>query len=312
MLITSIICSIFPMLIYLYFLWKFDKNEPEPIKFVFLHFIYGATIAIFFGIVGSKLLSVPLVFLFSDQTINLLKIVLVAPFVEEIAKASLLFKTIHNKNVDNLTDGLIYGGAIGLGFGMTENFFYFILYGDSFASFLPLFVIRSAFSAVMHALSTASVGGFMSLAKYSSDIKLIFTSIFALLIAMFIHFSWNLSVLFENTFFIGIIFMIIVFVIFLLTYYFSIKYENKIIRKELKNEIPDDLLIILTSLNKFRNGWFSKKHKNDFIQTATLLAFRKHQVDISGNNNELYTNEIEQLRIKIAELVGINKNLEQI
>ena len=81
------------------------------------------------------------------------------------------------------------------------------------------------------------------------------------------------------------------------------KYENRIIKKELKNEIPDNLLLILSTTNKFKNGWFAESYKNIFIQKTTLLAFRKHQVDISGNNNELYNNEIMQLRIDINELI---------
>ena len=67
MIILSLIAAILPMLIYLFFLWKFDKNEHEPIKFVLYHFFYGATIAIILGLVGSKLLSIPLTFLFSEE-----------------------------------------------------------------------------------------------------------------------------------------------------------------------------------------------------------------------------------------------------
>ena len=303
MFILALIGAIIPMSIYLYFLWKFDKNEREPIKFVLYHFLYGGTIAIILGIIGSKIISYPLNFILTDGTNNLIQIILVAPFVEEIAKATILFKTIYSKNVDNLTDGLIYGGAIGLGFGMTENFLYFFMFSDSFYNFLPLFIMRTSFSAVMHCFSTATIGGIMSLSKYSSDLKLIFSTILALLIAMFIHFTWNFSVILDSTYTIGIVFMIIVYFLFFLTYFFSIKYENRIIKKELKNEIPDNLLLILSTTNKFKNGWFAESYKNIFIQKTTLLAFRKHQVDISGNNNELYNNEIMQLRIDINELI---------
>jgi len=309
MFILALIGAIIPMSIYLYFLWKFDKNEPEPIKFVIYHFLYGATIAIILGIIGSKIISIPLNFIFTEDTNNLLTIILVAPFVEEIAKATLLFKTIKSKNFDNLTDGLIYGGAIGLGFGMTENFLYFIAFSESFGDFLPLFILRTSFSAVMHCFSTASVGGLMGLSKYSSNLKLIFISVFALIIAMLIHFTWNFSIILENTFFIGIIFIIIVSFLFFLTYYFSLKYEYSIINKELKNEIPDNLLSVISSANKFKKGWFTQPYQNIFIQKATLLAFRKHQVDISDNNNELYNNEILQLRIDIAELLKSYKKL---
>lgn len=196
MMTLLIIVAILPMLIYLFLLWKFDKNEPEPIKFVLLHFVFGATAAVILGIVGSLTLSFPLSYLFSEDTNTLLKVIIIAPIIEELAKASLLFKTISNNKIDNLTDGLIYGGAIGLGFGMTENFFYFITFGDSLQTLIPIVIMRTLFSAVMHTIATATVGGMMSLAKYSSKNKFVISTVGGLLIAMFIHFIWNFSVSF--------------------------------------------------------------------------------------------------------------------
>ncbi len=306
MLLLSLIGATLPMLVYLFFLWKFDKNEPEPIKFVLFHFLYGASFAIIIGIIGSKMFSFPLDFIFGKETTSLLKVIIIAPIVEELAKALLLLKTIKNKNVDNLTDGLIYGAAIGLGFGMTENFLYFIFFSNSLATFLPIFIIRSGFSAVMHSLSTATIGGLMSLTKYSSRSKFIKTTIAGLIFAIFIHFIWNLSVSFSNTFLFGIVLMLFVILLFIVIYYLSIQFENKIIKKELANEIPQNLLILLTSVFKHKKGWFLKPYQNKFIKTATLLAFRKHQVEISDKNGELYIHEIEQLRLEISELIELN------
>ncbi len=308
MILLSIIAAILPMLIYLFFLWKFDKNEPEPIKFVLYHFIYGATVAIILGLVGSKILSFPLNLLFSEEINILLKTIMIAPIVEELAKASLLFKTISNKNIDNLTDGLIYGGAIGLGFGMTENFFYFIAFGDSLTTLIPIIIMRTLFSAVMHTISTATVGGMMSLAKFSSKNKFSVSTIVGILIAIFIHFTWNFSVSYSTTFFIGIVFMLFIITIFILTFYFSLKFENKIIRKELVNEIPTNLLLQLTSSKRFKKGWFLKPFQNKFIELTIKLAFRKHEVEISEGNNELYIVEIESLREQISELIEKHNN----
>ena len=86
MLLISVLGAILPMLIYLYFLRKFDKNEPEPIKIVILHFFYGATVSVILGVLGSLLFSLPFSVIFSEQTTDLLKVILVAPFVEEIAE----------------------------------------------------------------------------------------------------------------------------------------------------------------------------------------------------------------------------------
>ena len=200
---------------------------------------------------------------------------------------------------------MVYGGAIGLGFGMTENFLYYILYAESFTQLLPLLIMRTAFSAVMHGLATATVGGMMSLVKYSSTFRKTMVTLLGLLIAIFIHFAWNLSVSFSQTVILGSFFMLFIIFVFIVVYYFSIKYENNIIRKELKNEIPNQFLINITSSNKYKNKWFIKSYQKVFIQKATLLAFRKHEVDISHKNRELYIQEIEQLQLEISELINI-------
>ena len=86
--------------------------------------------------------------------------IVVAPIVEEITKGLFLLITITNKKFDNITDGIVYGGAIGLGFGMTENFLYFVSYGESISNWIMLVIVRSLFSAVMHCVSTATLGRF--------------------------------------------------------------------------------------------------------------------------------------------------------
>ena len=305
MLLVSIAGAVIPILIYLYFLRILDKNEPEPIKIVVVHFIYGATLSVILGILGSKVLSIPLNLLTNGDTSNILKIILIAPLVEEVAKASLLFKTINKKYVDNLTDGLVYGGAIGLGFGMTENFLYFYLFSESLNMLIPIFIMRTFFSAVMHGLATATVGGMMSLAKFSTPFRKSMAAILGLLLAMFIHFIWNFSVSYSDTIFIGISFMLFILIVFVLVYYFSLKFENKIISNELKNEIPQHLLSFITSSKKTKNEWFVHPYQKEFKQKAILLAFRKHEVDISDKNRELYEQEIEELRLEISQLLNI-------
>ena len=139
MIFTSVTAAVIPMLIYLLLLWKFDKYEPEPIKFVLFHFLWGATVAVVIGFTWSKLVSIPLKILIENSgDVNIFQIIFVAPIVEEMSKGLLLFKTMKDKRFNNLTDGLVYGGAIGLGFGMTENFLYFITFGNSITSLLYL------------------------------------------------------------------------------------------------------------------------------------------------------------------------------
>ena len=149
---ATILAAIFPMLAYLFFLWKADKYEPEPIKYLLLHFLWGAFGAVIIAIIGSELLSLSLGSFLTIKSLSLVQIILIAPVVEELAKGSLLLRTVKNIKVDNLTDGLVYGGAIGLGFGMTENFMYFISNAEDPQVWISIVIIRSCFSAVMHCI----------------------------------------------------------------------------------------------------------------------------------------------------------------
>ena len=73
MIITSLAAAIIPMVIYLLLLWKFDKYEPEPIKFVLFHFLWGATVAVILGFLWSKLLSIPMkIFIENPQAANIM------------------------------------------------------------------------------------------------------------------------------------------------------------------------------------------------------------------------------------------------
>ena len=117
------------MLLYLVLIWKFDRYDREPFKLVFTNYLWGALGAIVLAILGSFLLtSIASIFIKEDLQLSRFGAIVVAPVVEEITKGMFLLITIANRKFDNITDGIVYGGAIGLGFGMTENFLYFITY----------------------------------------------------------------------------------------------------------------------------------------------------------------------------------------
>lgn len=311
MIVTSLFAAIIPMTFYLIFLWKFDKYDPEPLKLVLLHFLWGASAAIILGIVGSKLISIPLQLVITiPEKVSLLQIILVAPLIEELSKGALLFRTKNDGNFDNLIDGLVYGGAIGLGFGMTENFLYFITFGDSLENLLWLILIRSGFSAVMHGMATAAFGALLSVSKYSEERNKRLLVVAGFLIAVSIHFIWNFSVSFTNTFLFGIFFIIVIVGIFITVFIFALKIEKKIITNELCNEIPEKYIPFLTSTVRSRKGWFVEKYRKEFISASIKLAFRKHELEISIEKKEIYIVDIRELRIKVNELLHLN-NIEE-
>ncbi|MCX7876221.1 MAG: PrsW family intramembrane metalloprotease [Melioribacteraceae bacterium] len=288
-----------------------DKYEPEPIKFVLLHFFWGAFGAIIFGIVGSSFLG-----MFSNLFFNIptekiestnISSVLFAPISEEFAKGIFLIFSSRSKKFDNATDGIVYGAAIGLGFGMTENFLYFISFTESIKSWIILIVIRSLFSAVMHAISTGIFGAILGLTKYWSNIFRLPIILIALIFSMSIHSFWNFSVSNSETYFFGFITMILLISIFIQTLKLAAKNDKKIILNELQDEIKNNYLPEV-ALKFFLTRIYNSDYKltRKILNMLVHLAFTKVKFKKShGTTKEFYYNEILYYRNELNKFFEI-------
>lgn len=311
LILFSAIAAIIPMSFYLFLIWKFDRYDREPFKLVLINYLWGALGAILFAIIGSLILTSLISFFLEDkELLSKFGAIIVAPFVEEITKGFFLLITISSKKFDNITDGIVYGGAIGLGFGMTENFLYFLAFSESVSGWIMLVIIRSLFSAVMHCVSTATLGAFLAMAKFKSLKRKVVLGITGLLAAMIIHSIWNSTVSFERTAPIGFVFMIFSIFIFIIVYVISIKREKVLIYNELKEEsdsglIPEAHLNILSSSLREKKGWLEESSRNAYIKAATTLAFRKMQHRNSkGASKVYYQMDIDNYRNFIVALLS--------
>ena len=317
MIWLSAFASIIPMSLYLVFLRNMDKFEKEPLKLVIKHFIWGATGAIFFAVIGSEFLAFPLNSIFTEPSIrSLLMAVLVAPLVEETTKGVYLFKTAKGFAIDNITDGLVYGGAIGLGFGMTENFFYFLSASNSISSWVTTVVLRTTFSAVMHSIATASFGAFIAMRKFSNNRKRNLLPFIGFLIAILIHFLWNISVSFSFTSIFGYLFLLLVIAVFFIVFKLSLKNERQIIETELKDEnIPSTIITELLSITKNEKKRIDQSANKEYISLAVKLAFRKRQLlTVTAKDRIFYSNDILRIREELKHnliILNLKDNNEQ-
>ena len=315
LIILSALAAIIPMSIYLVLIWKFDRYDREPFKLVFTNYLWGALGAIVLALLGSFLLTAVASFFINDNLqLSRFGAIVVAPIVEETTKGMFLLITISNKKFDNITDGIVYGGAIGLGFGMTENFLYFVSYADSIPNWIMLVVVRSLFSAVMHCVSTATLGAFLGFAKFKASGKKMLYAFVGLVTAMLIHSIWNFSLSFETITPIGFLFMLVSIIIFISTFAISLRGERKIILNELKEEaenklIPESHLVILSSPQRERKGWLDERIRKTYIKAATILAFRKVQLKNSnGASKAYYELDVENYRTFIGTLLSNSKS----
>ncbi len=310
LIIFSALAAIVPMSIYLVLIWKFDRYDREPFKLVLINYMWGALGAIVLALLGSLFFTfIASLFIRDSVQLSRFGAIVVAPIVEEITKGLFLLITIANKKFDNITDGIVYGGAIGLGFGMTENFLYFVTYGESVANWIMLVIVRSLFSAVMHCVSTATLGAFLGLAKFKTPAKKVVYAFIGLMIAMLIHSIWNFSLSYENNAPIGFLFMFVSIIIFLSTFSISLRGERRTIFNELKEEseigiIPESHLVILSSPQRERKGWLDERTRKTYINAATTLAFRKVQLrNSSGASKTYYEMDVENYRDFIKKLL---------
>lgn len=308
---ASLLAAALPMLTYLFFIWWFDSYDREPFVLVLKNYFWGAIGAIIFSIAWSGILSAVIsVFVKDEAFMSNIETILIAPFVEEITKGAFLLFTMRHKKFDNITDGIVYGGAIGLGFGMTENFIYFLVYGDTLANWITIVILRTIFSAVMHCVATGTFGAFLGYAKFKKPILKFILPVIGLSVAMFIHFMWNLSVSFESTTFLGFFFMIFTIALFISIFSLSILSEKKIIYNELITEvhnglIPLEHISVLNSPKRNKPGWIDESIRKSYIGAATTLAFRKMQLQNStGFSRNYYEEDVNYYRDFIKNLLS--------
>ncbi len=312
--------SVVPMIIYLVIIWWMDRYEREPFWLVSMNFFWGATGAIIFGFIGSRIMGLGVsefIYKFANDSDagtlnNLAGAVIVAPIVEELTKGIFLLMVAFSRHFDGPVDGAVYGGAIGLGFGMTENFLYFMSFPQDYVGLLVLVIMRTFSSAVLHCCATAVFGAAIGYAKFKGIFAKLTIIPLGLALAIFMHFMWNLTVSFNSTALIGFLFMIISVIIIFTVFQFGVYHDGKIILRELTDEsnttgyIPKEHLLHLPYTSKrFKKGWLQQSiNQKEYVKTAVKLAIRKNQVkNMKSSSQTVYIREVDTLRNKIYTIL---------
>lgn len=315
MILASALAAIIPISIFLLIIWRLDKFDREPLGLYLKHFLWGAVGAVFFALIGNFLFTSILNF-FTDDIFILEtgSSVIIAPIVEEITKGVLLLFTISNRKFDNVTDGIVYGAAIGLGFGMTENFLYFASNAESMQSWIVLVIMRTVYTASLHCVATAIVGASLGFAKFKPILYKVILPPIGLMLAIFIHSFWNFSLSFSEISFLGIIFLTGLIILFFSLFSLSVSNDKKTILRELLDEsriglIPEEHAVILGSELRMQKGWISETIRIQYIKKATELAFRKMQLrHSSGYNKVFYEDAVNKLRNDIDIILRDSNN----
>ncbi len=196
-IVASLLAAVIPTVAYVLIIWWCDRYEKEPMFLLAAAFIWGAIPAILLSLVVEVALDVPLVD-YSEMSRQLASASVVAPIVEELAKAIALYFIYRRfrDEFDGVLDGIIYGALVGFGFAMTENFLYLVntATSEGWESFGILALLRTIVFGLNHAFYTAFTGAGLGYARNARNpLAKVAVPVLGLLIGMGFHSVHNLG-----------------------------------------------------------------------------------------------------------------------
>src|SRR6266404_6214635 len=123
-LFIGFVAATLPVPLYIGLVLWIDRYESEPLWMLATAFFWGALIAVFFAFLFNTASGLIVAAMTRSLTAGeMFAAVISAPFVEETAKALILFIFFFWKadEFDGVVDGIVYASLVGLGFAMTGN-----------------------------------------------------------------------------------------------------------------------------------------------------------------------------------------------
>ena len=188
------------------FLWV-DRFEPEPPLLLAGVFAWGAVVAAAASALVNTVTSEVIRSAGASAAEAMsTTAVLVAPFVEEAAKGSvvLLLALFYRHEFDGVVDGVVYAGFVGVGFAFTENILYFgraFLSGaddggidQGFFAAGATFIFRGVLSPFAHPLFTCctGIGIGLAVATRNPAVRLL-APLAGFAAAILLHGTWNFA-----------------------------------------------------------------------------------------------------------------------
>jgi protease PrsW len=292
--------AVVPLVGFLGVMWWLDRYDREPLWLVGGTFLWGAVGGTAMAVVGSGYALDFLTAALPPDQVVFATTVIVAPLVEEPTKALVLVAIALSRHFDNTTDGFVYGAATGLGFGMTENLLYFLQVASdgNMSAWIATVAVRTLYSALMHASASSVIGAALGWARFRGVRAMVTAVPLGLLGAIAIHALWNGLLAVASSSGSGGVLAAVNLVLFPLeflglfvVFQLCLLEERRMIRRELGEEVARGLLPeahlghLCSYLGRMRRGWLPRSvDQVAYVETATRLAFRKHQTRLQGSD----------------------------
>lgn len=171
MMTYTIIAALLPVVLLLFYIYRKDRLQPEPIRWLWRAVMYGVgsallTITVLSPIPSLSDLSSSFAATIPGAIVNAF---CYAAMPEEAAKLLMLWLLIRkNPYFDEHLDGIVYATYVGLGFAGLENIMYLASNTDQL---MTVAVSRALFSVPGHFFFAVAMGYFLSLAYFRTENK---------------------------------------------------------------------------------------------------------------------------------------------
>jgi len=319
----AVVVSTGLLLIVVALVWWLDRYDREPLHLVAAVFLWGASVAPTVSFTAVAAIDRFVQGSIPAESLGLIGISFFSPFVEETIKAiGVLLVVLLTDKFDNPTDGVVYGTAVGLGFAVTENFFFAlgaIAESTGTGGILILVGGRTLLSAGVHALSGAAFGGFLGYAVLSPKRRVrLGWSLVGLALAIALHSAWNTALLYVGPFspdgslrgWLAVLpSLYVVYVVILTAFLHS---EHRILKRELVEEVELRLapawvadVIPYYSRRVRGNWWPSRTERTVIARLLTRVAFRKHSLRrLPQDEANIASLELVKLRQRVRKILG--------
>lgn len=237
---TLVGIAVIQAVVYLVFVRAIDLYEREPLRAVVAVFVWGFAVASVVSLVFNQIIHLTFASIATVRQATFLTAVVGAPVVEEVAKGSalvivfavsfLLARRRGTLRFAGVTDGIVYGSAVGFGFALAEDLLYYAQFGPE------VFVVRRVFGGFAHAAFTALIGIGLGLAPWvRSWFWKLALPVLGLAGAILLHALFN----FVATLYGGAAYLILLFVLFgyVVLIVGSLASQRRTIREELREEV---------------------------------------------------------------------------
>ena len=152
-----------------------DRLEPEPPAALLIVFLWGAAMAALIGLIGkgdgSQLLTTPELRaggFAADSVTAIIGVAALEETLKGVALVGLLLLRPHE--VDGISDGVVYGSMVGLGFALIENIYYYAQAAHfGFSGVATTFLLRGVVSPVCQTLFASLIGAGVAYAVTTSN-----------------------------------------------------------------------------------------------------------------------------------------------